>query len=213
MNQLQIFANLVKPIFMATLLIGYNAGHAVEIYKPIVERYKPTLKRNSSPATIRLINEQGKETAVKVENINGAYVLEGDMVLKPEGVSSAIGVRKYLRWTDGIIRYQIEPNHPHRKEILRTINSLNKNTVLWYQETSAVNKNYISIVHGNGCYSGLGEPVWGDSYPVSIGDGCDYGRIIHELLHAAGLMHEQSRFDRDRYVTIQWDNIIPEKRD
>ena len=32
--------------------------------------------------------------------------------------------------------------------------------------------------------------------------------MIHELAHAQGILHEQSRTDRDQYVSIQWNNII-----
>lgn len=45
---------------------------------------------------------------------------------------------------------------------------------------------------------------------LSIGLGCDYKAIIeHEILHALGFYHEQSRTDRDGYVKIWWDEILP----
>ena len=46
---------------------------------------------------------------------------------------------------------------------------------------------------------------------VNLEPGCfrAHVTILHELLHVLGFYHEQSRWDRDDYVTIHTANIRP----
>nr|XP_005485137.1 meprin A subunit alpha [Zonotrichia albicollis]ADD70282.1 meprin A, alpha (PABA peptide hydrolase) [Zonotrichia albicollis] len=68
-------------------------------------------------------------------------------------------------------------------------------------------RSYIFFSKQDGCWSMVGNQQTGQN--LSIGSGCDYRAIVeHEILHALGFYHEQSRMDRDDYVNIWWDEII-----
>ncbi|XP_006776481.1 PREDICTED: meprin A subunit alpha [Myotis davidii] len=68
---------------------------------------------------------------------------------------------------------------------------------------------YIIFQQFEGCWSEVGDQHVGQN--LSIGQRCDHKAIIqHEILHALGFYHEQSRTDRDDYVEIWWDEIIPD---
>ena len=59
------------------------------------------------------------------------------------------------------------------------------------------------------CYSSVGR--MGGMQEIGIGYFfyCNYHVIMHEILHAAGFWHEQSRSDRDQYVKVNFHNIMP----
>ena len=49
----------------------------------------------------------------------------------------------------------------------------------------------------------------GGSQVMNVPPVCTVGVVLHELLHALGMAHEQARSDRDDYVTVVWQNIRP----
>ncbi|KAF1376297.1 hypothetical protein PFLUV_G00210040 [Perca fluviatilis] len=69
-------------------------------------------------------------------------------------------------------------------------------------------KTFIKFEKRGGCFSSVGDQQNGQI--LSLGPGCDHKAVIeHELLHALGFYHEQSRTDRDDYVDIWLDQVTP----
>ena len=62
------------------------------------------------------------------------------------------------------------------------------------------------------CWSSVGKKYWRTNYgqEVSLGKHCNHkGTIMHEIMHAIGFWHEQSRPDRNQYVEVLWENVLP----
>lgn len=68
------------------------------------------------------------------------------------------------------------------------------------------------VRQANGCGAYIGYRGNLTEMPVSFSPYCLTlrGAIQHELMHVLGLLHEQSRPDRDEYVRIVWANIEPQ---
>lgn len=70
-----------------------------------------------------------------------------------------------------------------------------------------VSQSSLSFYFNASCWSSVGNRQEG-LQQLSIGANCDkIGTIQHEFMHALGFWHEQSRSDRDDYVSIIWDRI------
>ncbi|XP_065064980.1 zinc metalloproteinase nas-13-like [Rhopilema esculentum] len=78
--------------------------------------------------------------------------------------------------------------------------------MLRFEEKKGENET-LYFYRGKGCWSYVGY-IPNKMAPISLGYGCwRKGIVIHEMAHALGFFHEQSRPDRDDYVTILWENI------
>uniref|UniRef100_T1KWG6 Metalloendopeptidase n=2 Tax=Tetranychus urticae TaxID=32264 RepID=T1KWG6_TETUR len=111
-------------------------------------------------------------------------------------------------WPKGRIPYVLSRKFSERDRavIARAMATYHNSTCIKFEPRTNDDTDYIYIYPGLGCASLVGRV--GRMQPVLLGRGCVYSGIVeHELMHATGFWHEQSRADRDSYVKINWDNI------
>jgi len=138
-------------------------------------------------------------------------VLEGDLkdIVAQRDLNNRNAIRdSWRRWPDATIPYVISSSFSQhdRSVIAKAMGQYHKETCIRFRPRTS-EKAYIHIIRGSGCSSSVGRT--GSRQTVSLGNGCVYAGIVqHELMHAAGFWHEQSRADRDSHVRINWENIM-----
>jgi len=115
-----------------------------------------------------------------------------------------------FRWPNGLMPYTVVPEL--RNIVNQAIEHFRVNTRIRFVERTAANQaqfpNWVAFERQDGCWSQVG--MRGGRQVISLGAGCEtLGVAVHEICHALGLWHEQSREDRDRNVRIVWANIQP----
>uniref|UniRef100_A0A182Q0R1 Metalloendopeptidase n=1 Tax=Anopheles farauti TaxID=69004 RepID=A0A182Q0R1_9DIPT len=145
---------------------------------------------------------------------------EGDMILSPEqetavreGYTAKID-EKY-RWPNNVVYYSIDTSMytaDQQNNIRTAMDQIELVSCVRFKARKA-EKNYIFISSkpNEGCsayvgHTGIEQPVY-----LEPGGCTGVGTIIHELLHSLGLYHMQSASDRDFYVTINFDNVLPDR--
>nr|XP_012774420.2 high choriolytic enzyme 1 isoform X3 [Maylandia zebra] len=130
-------------------------------------------------------------------------VQEGDILI-PESRNAV-----HTLWPDATTSYIITDELVSREaEIKAAFKMISDVTCIRFKKRDT-ESSYLKLVTGNGCASFVG--CQGGAQRLFFASECTVGNLCHELLHALGLYHEHTREDRDKYVTVNWQNIVAGK--
>jgi hypothetical protein len=204
----------MKPLTLSILAIIFLWNFSVAQNGYLQKTFQLPMSNEAKPYFVQLVGTD--------------YVLNGDIVVGNTLQSTRLyqtNNHNAFIWPKGNVPVEIDENIQQTSsvkdknnrslydKVISALQALNNTNIRILKHTTE--KDYIRIVmvapQALGFHGGL-SPVGkqGGEQVIKITYDCSEWTITHELLHSLGFWHEQSRYDRDKYIVIDTANVKKE---
>jgi astacin len=220
--------NLLSPAILA-IALALTACQDAPLAPDAAEKPAAPIPMGPPSGEVRtgwIYGPDGKPAEVTFTVFEGWALFEGDINLgradkiakTREELAPTAGPRygvfingSTYRWPSGVMPYVIDPSFdPLQQQTILDAMSHIVNTVggVKFKPRTTESNYVVFLVHPSVCNSPPGRQ--GGGQVINLTSGCAYnmGKVAHEILHSAGMWHEQSRCDRDSYVSINLNNVL-----
>ncbi|XP_036428826.1 low choriolytic enzyme [Colossoma macropomum] len=196
-------------IFIFTLLQGFALSTKnSEEFNAGTTKGSDNMKNSVKTAmdTIITVNDDQEVFAV-----DGVRIREGDIAVSRHNERSCFA--QSCLWNKSVdghvyIAYTLSPLYSELDEsgIKRGMKLIERGTCVRFVPKTH-EKDYLDIQPKSGCWSYFGATGGRQVLSLQTPDCVGAAVVSHQLMHALGFLHEQSRADRDKYISILWKNI------
>ncbi|XP_030269937.1 high choriolytic enzyme 1-like isoform X2 [Sparus aurata] len=217
-----VLTMLVFSWFLVTLLLVASSWAKEEVATTEEDTYREL-------SVGELLERANRD---RTHDFNEPALIGGDIAIKLEADRNADPCTSrgclWQKWSDGkvyipyfIANHYFHCGHSYSQHaifvlpasremsiIIRGLESFSSISCIRFRPYQDGDYEWLSIESRNGCYSYVGRQGGGQTVSLDR-QGCLYHSTVqHELLHAMGFNHEQTRSDRDNHIRVYWENII-----
>ncbi|KAK2849631.1 hypothetical protein Q7C36_008414 [Tachysurus vachellii] len=202
---------IVLLLHWFTLLFQHSIGSElrnVRYRSSYADSIMSYLQENERTAVDTIMDINDYE-AVDVKD--GVKLREGDIAVSSRTEKSCFA--QSCLWSKSVdghvyIAYTLSPEYTEvdRRTIKQGMNLIERNTCVRFVPRTH-QRDFLDIQPKTGCWSYLGSSGGRQTLSLQSPECVSSGVVSHQLMHVLGFVHEQSRADRDKYITIKWSKI------